>query len=227
MTENLLPRDIYSDKGIRRTIPVSVFAGLMFGGLFFFVFGGLTLALFGFVGAVDEGWSVLPVMGVICALGGVGFGLVTAFMIGLVLPRQWAAVVDKIYYRDPEMAPSPENEGDFRYRFPAGYLRSPHINVGGILYLGRSGLMFHPHKKNLPSHRISIYLTPLESIKMEVVPHKVNPFFRLFVKSVPPMFTIVSASCTGNFLIPKPTESIGHIETAIKELLDQPNIDPQ
>ena len=155
------------------------------------------------------------------AFAGLFFGTFYFIWMRLFVRRKTSDIVDKIYSRDPEMAPPPENDTDFRYRLPAGYLITPHFNVGGILYLGNAGLVFQPHKVNLSQHSTPVLLAPLATVKLSVAPHKVNPFLRLAAKSVPPMITVKADSGEGNFLVPEPAKTCRTLEEAIAELLTE------
>ncbi len=221
MSTNLLPREAYSEKPVMRTVLFAIIAGLLFAVAFGFLFGVIAYVTLRILRAESVFWQGLWVLVIGSALGGLFFGSFYFIWMRVFVRRKTSDILDKIYSRDPQMAPPPENDEDFRYRLPAGYLITPHMNVGGILYLGKSGLMFQPHKINLAKYSSPILLNPLATVKLSVVPHKVNPFLRLAAKSVPPMITVTARSNTGNFLVPEPAKTCRAIEQSIAELLSE------
>jgi hypothetical protein len=140
--ENLTPQEVYDidDTGYRGRL------GLVTGAFFGFSMGiacsFLTPSIIGL------GWRVLPSIsaGVFC---GIGFG--RRFPKGF--RKKMSSMIDRLYAGDTELDVVPPPEKELRYRLPCSWKRSENFSVGGVLYIGPLGLLFVPHKLNLPRDR--------------------------------------------------------------------------
>lgn len=139
MSTNLLPREAYDETPGTRTLLFAIIAGFLFGAFFELAFGVIAYVVLKFLGTPCVFWQSLWVLTISSALAGVAFGIAYFIWMRRFIPRKTSEILDKIYERDPEMAPPPENDEEFRYHLPAGYLVTPYMNVGGILYVGKAG----------------------------------------------------------------------------------------
>jgi hypothetical protein len=93
-------------------------------------------------------------------------------------------------------------------------MHTPAFAIGGILYIGEPGLVFVPHKANLPRHGGRVSLGPAATVTLRLVPRSPGRVARLLVRALPPLIEAQSEAGGGRFLLPRPEETIRLIEGA-------------
>jgi hypothetical protein len=206
--ENLVPREIYDidDSGYRQRLGLvtGFFVGLAMGLACLF----LTPSIIGF------GWR---------ALLSIGTGLFSGVFFGKTFRRgfrkRMSSIVDRLYVGDPTIDTPPPPGKDLRYRLPCSWKRSQSFTVGGVLYIGPQGLLFMPHKMNLPRDRTFFEIGPSRSLEFSLMPQKAAGFFKLFVPRPPSVLEIIWPDGSAQFIIPSPDRVFKTIEGRVREMV--------
>jgi hypothetical protein len=223
MSENLLPREAFETPRAPRIWLFAAVIGGLFGAVFWIVFSAIGVLFFLIVGQTYQISAFLrfnSALGTLCGVGFFAFVYVATRRKNPRNPSNLTSLIDQIYFRDPSIAPPPADDAKFKYRIPATYVKTPKVAVGGIVYLGKSGLMFLPHQKNGPSDLESIRIEPLSDLQLKVIPRRVNVRQRLLVARVDPLLQVLSSALNAEFLVPRPEQTRKILEAAIVELLD-------
>jgi hypothetical protein len=221
MSENLLSREAYDNYPPVRWGRMGLLAGLFFGLTMWIAFTLIEVSGFGAMHPISITWYPIIGTAVTCGIAGVLAGSTWS----LYLRRLVGKSTDRIYERDPNLAPAPDDDAEFTYRIPAGYHPSTRMNVGGSLYIGWSGIAFVPHKRNLPAYRNRVDFMPAKAIELSLVPHEVNPVSRFLNDPLPPLLEISTGMITGRFSMPRSGEVLGLIK-AILERGGSPHTNP-
>src|SRR5262245_41833780 len=87
------------------------------------------------------------------SIGGALFGI----LFPIVFRRQMFSYVDAVYQGRPGWAATDPPQGkEVHSRLPCGWSKNARMNVGGVLYVGKAGFVFVPHRRNLPGDRNAI-----------------------------------------------------------------------
>jgi hypothetical protein len=206
--ENLVPREIYDidDSGYRQRL------GLLTG-----IFFGLAMGLAClFLTPSTIGFSSRTLL---C----IGTGLFGGVFFGKTFPRgfrkRMSSIVDRLYAGDPTIDTPPPPGKDLRYRLPCSWKRSQSFTVGGVLYIGPQGLLFVPHKMNLPRDRTFFEMGPSRSLKLSLTPQKAARFFELFVPRPPSVLQVIWPDGSAQFVVPPSDRVFKLIEERIREVV--------
>ena len=157
MMETLAPRSVYDNDELGMTARLPLVSGVIFG-------GGMGLATL--AGELGGGGPVtarvLRALVVAVAAGAV-YGWVFPRVIGQAARR----VLDRWYAGDSAVVPPPAD--GYLYRLPCSLLRASNRVVGGVLYLGPSGLRFDPLLRYPAPLRESLVIEPLRDVQLDLV----------------------------------------------------------
>jgi hypothetical protein len=204
--ENLVPRDVYEvdESGYRQRLGLvtGIFFGLAVGLACLF----LTPSMIGF------GWRVLLS---ICTGVFSGVAFCKSFPRGL--QKKMSSIIGRLYAGDATIDTPPPTGKDLRYRLPCSWKSSENFAVGGVLYIGPEGLLFVPHKMNLPRDRSSFEMGPSKGLKLSLTTQKLAGFFKLFVPHPPSVLQVIWPDGTAQFVIPAPNRVFKLIEERVRE----------
>lgn len=206
--ENLVPREVYDidDSGYRERL------GLVTGLFFGFAMGIACLILTPSI--IGLGWRALLS---ICAgaFGGIAFG--RGF------PRRFrkkmSSIIDRLYAGDTDIDIPPPPEKELRYRLPCSWKRSVNFSVGGVLYIGPLGLLFVPHKMNLPRDRSAFEMGPNKSLKFALTTQALTGLFKLLVPRPTPLLQVIWPEGNAEFIIPAPNQVFKLIDERVREMV--------
>lgn len=207
--DNLIPREAYDvdESGYRQRL------GLVTGTFFGLAMG--LACLFLTPSMAGPGWHALLS---ICA------GVFSGVVFGKTFPRgfrtKMTSIIDRLYAGDPELVTAPPPEKKPGYRLPCSWKRSENFAVGGVLYIGPQGLLFMPHKMNLPRDRSSSFeMGPGEGLKLSLTTQKVAGFFKLLVPRPASVLQVSWPGGSAQFLVPAPDRVLKLIEERVREVL--------
>jgi len=206
--ENLVPREIYDvdDTGYRARL------GWMTGG--FFGFGMGIACIFLTPPVIELRWRMLLS---ICggALSGIAFGRIFPWR----LRKKMSSYIDRLYAGDTDMTSPPPPEKELRYRLPCSWKRSKNFSVGGVLYIGRLGLLFVPHKMNLPRDSTAFEMGPSTSLQLSLVPQSLTGLFKLLVPRPTPLLQVIWPGGDAQFIIPAPNQVFKLVSERVREMV--------
>ena len=209
--ENLVPREIYESDASGYWKRLRVFSGIGFG-----IFSGVVFEVStGILEPIHRSiWSHVFIGVLIGVFGGLFFG----FFYPRSFRRRMSSVSDAIYLGRPEFDVPPPPGPRWEYRLPCSYLLSDHFAVGGVLYIGPSGLLFMPHKKNLEKHRVPLEMGPIDNLHLSLTSPQLNWYFRLLVPHPVPRLNVEWPNGNAIFLIPEPDSVSQLIEGAQRRM---------
>jgi hypothetical protein len=153
---------------------------------------------------------------------GLGTALFTGPIYGILMGwgmRRLSHVMNRrIIEADPALVGDIGSAAEFRYRLPASLLKSPYRAVGGILYLGRPGILFQPHKRNRAVDLPAITLGPLSGLELATAPAALNPVSRLLTRQAPTTLRVRGPGGEHVFLVPAPSRIIPLLRSKIAEI---------
>jgi hypothetical protein len=205
--ENLAPREVYDvdESGYRERLGLvtGIFFGLFMGVACFF----LTPLIIPF------GWR---------ALLSIGAGVFSGIVFGRNFPNRFrkkmSSFIDRLYAGDTEIDVPPPPEKELRYRLPCSWTRSGSFTVGGVLYIGPLGLLFVPHKKNLPRDRSPLEMGPNRSLKLSLTTPELTGLYGLLVPRPTPRLQVIWPEGTAQFIIPAPNQVFKLIEKTLQSV---------
>lgn len=205
--ENLVPRESYNrdEAGIwRRTAVIGGLSAGILTGMWVFLFLGFRMDL----ELIRRIWLSLGMV----LYSGLSFGI----LFPIFFKRRITSLRNAIYNGDPNIVNLPPTTRDYSYRLPCGWMKTDNFVVGGILYIGKSGLMFVPHKKNLKRHQIPFEISTLNDLTITLSEQKPSKFVgklrKLFVKNPQPLIEIVWPQGSVKLSVPIPKETITEIK---------------
>ena len=208
--ENLVPRATYDsdETGYWRRLPLA--AGIGF---------GLPMGIFFSMMIAFMGWGKVGLEE--CLLVGMSTGALSGVFFGFFFPRSFrrkmSSITDANYSRGPEPDVLLSPEKKFLYRLPSNWMKTESFAVGGVLYIGKGGLFFLPHGKNLPRDRSSFEMGPADELRMLLTPTTLTGLKRLLVPHPAPLLNIMWPGGEASFLIPSPQNTLGLIEKALRQ----------
>lgn len=176
-------------------------------------FFGLGIGAFEFVEAAED-----PAHATIMALvvGGVA-GLSFGWLFTRLLRRSFRSIKDELYYADARLVTEPASDG-WLYRVPSTLLKSPRFAVGGVLYLGPSGMLFVPHRRNRPQDQEATLFAPLRDIGLSLVPVPQNALARLLSQRSPMSVRVSWPGGAANLMLPAPERTMHLLLARISDL---------
>jgi hypothetical protein len=205
--ENLIPREVYDldESGYRQRLGLltGIFFGFAMGTAFLF----LTPSIIGFL------WRALLS---VCAgaLCGIGFGRSFPKR----FRKKMSSIIDRLYAGGTDIDIPPRPEKELRYRLPCSWKRSENFSVGGVLYIGPLGLLFVPHKMNLPRDRSVFEMGPNKSLKLSLATQALTGLFKLLVPRPTPLLQIIWPEGSAQFIIPAPNQVFKLIDERVREM---------
>ncbi len=142
------------------------------------------------------------------ALTGVGFGWIWAWA----MRRSSRKIFDRVYEEDSAILGEIPPKERYSSRLPCKMFVTNNVTIGGILYLGRSGARFVPHKRYRGEQPIE-----LESAALVVwaVDWKPSWWGRTFVASGPRVLELRSGDLGYRFALPDPDVVLPRIREAL------------
>jgi hypothetical protein len=193
--QNLLPREAYNgdETGTWKRLPIvtGVFFGAFMAPGIYFWFGDI------------PNISHRPTLA-----QSLFFGLLAGLFFGWLFPSKLRRRADKLIdqlFEDDEALREIESANDsFTYRLPCTWMKGA-LGIGGVLYIGRSSLLFLPHKMNRLK-LAPLRFVPVTDLQVKVTdpPKPRNPLLRILIPHPQPRVEIHSASEVASFVVPSP-----------------------
>lgn len=151
------------------------------------------------------------------AVGGPLFGL----LFPAAMRRKVRLAAAGLYAGERWIIDPPSAELSVRYQIPCTRITG-RVGVGGVLYLGRGGLLFVPHKRNrIPSPPIE--MTPIEGVTVaRVAPLAGNALFQLLVPRPLEQIEIVWDGASARFVMPNPAGTVAKLGRCLEALRRAP-----
>jgi hypothetical protein len=136
------------------------------------------------------------------AIGGPLFGLFFPAM----MRRKVRLITAGLYAGERWIIDPPPANQLVYYQIPCTWINGKAL-VGGVLYLGRGGLLFVPHKKNRrPSTPVE--MTPIDAVRIaRVAPFAGNAVQRLLVPRPLEQIEVTWNGVSARFLMPNPADT--------------------
>jgi hypothetical protein len=128
-------------------------------------------------------------------IAGAGFGWLWAWA----MRRSARKYSDRVFQGDTEVIGKVPRQRQYAYRIPCSLFVTNNVTVGGVLYLGRAGVRFVPHKRYRDQPVIEL---DREGIAVWAVDWKPNWWGRTFVASGPRILEVVSGDSRYRFAFP-------------------------
>jgi|ERR1700733_987161 len=205
--ENLVPREVYdaNDSGYRTRLGWAT-------GMFFGLGMGIA-CLFLTPSNIGLGCRVLL---------SISAGVLSGIAFGGIFPRRFrkkmSSMIDRLYAGDTDITSPPPQEKELRYRLPCSWKRSENFSVGGVLYIGPLGLLFVPHKMNLPRDRSVFEMGPNKSLELSLTTQPLSGFFKLLVPRPTPLLQVIWPEGSAQFIIPAPNQVLKLISERVREM---------
>jgi len=193
---NLLPLDAYhrDESGYWRRMPIvaGTFFGLAMAVGSYFILGNTPNLLH------PRSPGEILLIGI---LSGLFFGA----LFPLSLRHKLRRFTNRLYSGDEGLIRIPTTEGPFDYKLPCNWLQES-VGVGGVLCVGRSGLLFVPHALNRRSATF-FRMAPLEQLQVGVskAPRSLSLLQRMLVPHPPSLLEIRWPSEVACFVVPQAT----------------------
>lgn len=145
--------------------------------------------------------------------------LIAAPLSGVTFPalvrKKMRQITDGIYAGEPWIIdPPPANQWVY-YQVPCTWVNG-RVGVGGVLYLGRGGFYFQPHKKNKKGGA-SLEMSPIDSLRISRVgPPPLNGIQRLLIPHPQEQIEVTWSGGTAGFLMPSPADTFVKLEQCLK-----------
>lgn len=205
--ENLVPKEAYiiDFSGYRERL--GWVTGIFFGmsmGIVFFILAPSTVGL-------SRRASISFGAAVLCGI-----------VFGMVFPRRYrrriSSVIDRLYDGDTKIDVPPPPEKELRYRLPCSWVRSKNFAVGGVLYIGPHGLLFVPHKMNLPGDRSVFEMGPNRRLKLSLTAPESSGLSKLLVPRPMSQLQVNWPEGSAKFVIPSPNQVFDLISKCVSGL---------
>ena len=142
------------------------------------------------------------------ALTGIGFGWLWAWA----MHRSSRKFFDRVYDGDPGVVGEAPPEGQYPSRLPCKMFVTNNVTIGGILYLGHSGVRFVPHKRYRNEPPIEM---DSEGLAVWAVDWKPSWWGRTFVASGPRVLELGSGDLRHRLAFPSPDVVVPRIREAL------------
>jgi hypothetical protein len=135
------------------------------------------------------------------------FGIVIGVVTGACFGWLWAWAMrrsarkyfDRVYDGDTAVVGEAPQDGDYSHRIPCSRFLTNNVTVGGVLYLGLSGVQFVPHRRYRDEQTIELNA---EGLVVWAVDWKPNWWGRTFVASGPRVLEVGSGDSRFRFAFP-------------------------
>lgn len=155
-----------------------------------------------------------------------GTSLFGGFLFAVFFPklfrRRLATLVTSAYTGDLHVIGTPPTPPAYAYRLPANWMKTDHLAIGGVLYIGRTGLRFVPHRHNLRRHQQPFEITPLEQLSFSLVEPNLNWLFRQYHTNTPHYIEIRWPSGRARFAVPTAAATLQEIQQRVRTLRNAP-----
>jgi len=155
------------------------------------------------------GFGLALSMGIVIGgLTGVGFGWLWSWA----MHRSSQKFFDRVYAGDVAVVGNPPGTKRYPSRLPCSVFVTNNVTVGGVLYLGPSGVLFIPHRRYRGEQPIE--LGP-EGLVVWAVDWKPNWWGKTFVASGPRVLEVGSGEQRYRFAFPNPDVVLPSIREAL------------
>jgi hypothetical protein len=204
--ENIVAREVY-DAETKYWWRLGVISGIFFGA------GMALMTLPTLYSNPNLLWHQHPLTG--SMLGGLDGGLLLGVLFPALWKRRTKTFIDGLYNGEEWITELPPPGFHIYYKLPCTW-NDDQAAVGGILYLGRQGLIYVPHKRNGRAYP-PFTMSPIETVKTALVqPPFTNAIRKLLGPKPQPQLEITSQKSCMRFIVPQPPTTI----TALNRLLD-------
>lgn len=205
--ENLAPREVYDvdESGYRERLGLvtGIFFGLFMGIACYFLTPSLIVL----------GWRVLL---------SIGAGVFAGIAFGKGFPNRFrkkmSSIIDRLHAGDTDIDVPPPPEKELQFRLPCSWKRSENFSVGGVLYIGPLGLLFVPHKMNLPRDRSVLEMGPNKSLELSLTAQTLTGFLKMLVPRPTPLLQVSWPEGSAQFIVPAPNQVFELIRGRVREL---------
>jgi hypothetical protein len=203
--KDLLPREVYDvdDTGYWKRMPVAM--GLCF---------GVSMSLV-FIALVPRGNAALRVL--VGLAGGAIAGVLLSVAFPRLFRRKMRAFTDRLFAGDPELVPVPPAAKGLSHRLICDWMLPSGFAVGGVLYLGRDGLLFVPHLKNLKRDQAILNMGSSDQIQLTLVQPNINVVQRMLIPNPPRYLEVTGNGRRECFLVPQPERVIELVRRCLQE----------
>ncbi|HEX8889502.1 MAG TPA: hypothetical protein VF779_10010 [Pyrinomonadaceae bacterium] len=210
--ETLVPSEAYDidETGYRQRMPLvnSIAFGLP---------NALLALIFAFPEKAAASWGLAIFTFWVC--GGFVVGLLNG--IGTVLFRtKVAPSIEAIYNGTSGLAVLPPSDKEYVYQVPCLWMKFGHLEVSGVLYIGREDLLFmpHSHQDDSPQLEKPLKIDPPERVSLGIVKAQLDFFHRILHRRVPNYLEIRWGNRRELFAVPQVEQTKEKIERAIVSL---------
>jgi hypothetical protein len=203
--KDLVPREVYDsdDTGYWKRLPVAM--GLSF---------GISMSLAVILIVPRGSWTFRVLLGL---LGGVIAGVLFGVVSPRLFRRKMKAFTDKLFAADPQLVPVPPAAKGLSHRLICDWIQPSGFAIGGVLYLGRDGLLFVPHLKNLKRDQAILNMGSSDQIQLTLVQPSINAVQRVLIPNPPQHLEVAGNGRRETFLIPQPERVIQLIRERLQE----------
>jgi hypothetical protein len=207
--KNLLPREAYGrdETGYWKRLPVLI--GTAFGFTFavLMYFGERTVP--NIQRALTPGEMVLV-------------GVIAGLLFGTVFPRRFRRRLrertDRLYAADDSLIGPPPTADAIVSTLLCTWIKGA-LGVGGVLYIGATGLEFVPNRDELKSIE-GFRMAPLKDLQVGLAEgtRSRNPLLRILIPEPKPLMQIRWQSATALFVVPSVDETVDRLTQVVRDL---------
>lgn len=147
---------------------------------------------------------------------GLGIGAVTGFGFGwlwtYVMRRSSRKHFDRVYEGDPATVGKVPRKRQYANRIPCSKFVTNNVTVGGILYVGRAGMLFVPHQRYRDEEPLEL---AIDDLVVWAVDWKPNWWGRNFVASGPRLLEVGFGALRFRFAVPDPDVLVPRIREVL------------
>ncbi len=142
------------------------------------------------------------------AVTGIGFGWLWSWA----LRRSSQKFFNRVYDGDTAVVGKIPRKRQYAYRLPCSLFMTNNVTTGGVLYFGRSGVLFVPHQRFRDEQTIDLELDGLVGWAIDWKP---NWWGRTFVASSPRILEVGSGDLRYRFAVPEADVVVPQIREAV------------
>lgn len=154
-------------------------------------------------------------------LGGFIGGLLFGILFSMFSRQRTKTYVNALYNSEEWIANLPAADLSIYYQLPCTW-NNGQVGVGGILYLGREGLIYLPHKRNVHWHP-PFTMSPIETVNTSLIQPPIrNVIQKLLIPKSQPQLEITSQKGRMRFTVPQPSKTIKKLDSLLERLRQIP-----
>lgn len=199
--ETIMSRDIYEKLEVSYWRRARVMVGTAFGIVMCVTSLIQQTSVLGFGPALSIGL-------IVGALTGIGFGWVWFWFMRWCYRRFF----DRVYSGDPKVVGEIPSGREYPFRLPCSLFLTTNVTIGGVLYIGKTGLRFVPHRRFRNEPIVAIENKETVVWAKDWVP---SWWGRMFVASGPRIVEIGPGGQRHRFAVPEADVAVPHIRDAL------------